>query len=159
MMGTGKSTVGRILAARLGRRLVDSDEQIERLTGLTVREIFEREGELAFRRFEAEALADALDDPEPAVVAAAGGVVVDPGNRALLAAAGTVVWLRAKPETLIDRVDSGDHRPLLHDDPLAVLRRLGDERADLYEEIADVVIDVDHVPPETVADRVMELVG
>ena len=97
MMGSGKTTVGRSLAAALGRPLVDSDAQVEARTGRTVREIFESDGEAAYRVLEREALVDALGEAEPSVVAAAGGVVLDAGNRAVLQEAGTVVWLRARP--------------------------------------------------------------
>jgi shikimate kinase len=142
MMGSGKTTVGRRVAAALGRRLRDSDEEVEARTGRTVREIFETDGEPAFRAEEARALAEALDDPEPGVVAAAGGVVLDPRNRARLREAGTVVWLDATPEDLARRVSTGGHRPLLGDDPRAALRRLDAERRPLYAEVADHVVPV-----------------
>jgi shikimate kinase len=159
MMGSGKTTVGRRLAAELGRPLVDSDAQVEARTGRTVREIFESDGEAAYRVLEREALVDALAEAEPSVVAAAGGVVLDPGNRAVLQEAGTVVWLRARPEVLARRVSAGrDHRPLLGDDPLAALRRLDAERRPLYEEVADLVVDVDDLSTRQVVTAVLELV-
>jgi shikimate kinase len=142
MMGSGKTTVGRRVAAALGRRLRDSDEEVEARTGRTVREIFETDGEPAFRVEEARALVEALADPEPAVVAAAGGVVLDPGNRARLREAGTVVWLDGPPEDLARRVSTDDHRPLLGDDPLTALRRLDAERRPVYAEVADHVVPV-----------------
>lgn len=159
MMGTGKSTVGQRLAELLERPFVDSDEQVEASTGRTVREIFEAEGEAAFRRCEAKALAEAVGRSTPSVLAAAGGVVLDPANRALLAGAGTVVWLTARPEVLAERVKGGEHRPLLADDPLGVLRRLSREREVLYREVADHVIDVATVDAEAVAHQIAELVG
>jgi shikimate kinase len=76
LMGTGKTTTGRILARRLRRRLLDSDQLVEARTGRTVREIFEADGEDAYRTLETAALLDALAEPEPAVIAAAGGVVI-----------------------------------------------------------------------------------
>ena len=159
MMGSGKTTVGRSLAAALGRPLVDSDAQVEARTGRTVREIFESDGEAAGRVLEREALVDALAEAEPSVVAAAGGVVLDAGNRAVLQEAGTVVWLRARPEVLARRVSAGrDHRPLLGDDPLAALRRLDAERRPLYEEVADLVVDVDDLSTRQVVTAVLELV-
>ena len=159
MMGSGKTTVGRSLAAALGRPLVDSDAQVEARTGRTVREIFESDGEAAYRVLEREALVDALAEAEPSVVAAAGGVVLDPGNRAVLQEAGTVVWLRARPEVLARRVSAGrDHRPLLGDDPLAALQRLDAERRPLYEEVADLVVDVDVLSTRQVVTAVLELV-
>lgn len=156
MMGSGKTTVGRILALRLGVRYVDSDEEVEAFTGHTVRELFEAGGEQAFRPVESEALAAALASDEPSVVSVAGGAVIDPKNRALLRRAGTVVWLRASPQTLLERVSGGGgHRPLLELDPAGVIERLDRERRPLYEEVADVVIDVDDIGPDAVADRVM----
>ena len=143
MMATGKTTIGRAVARRTGRPFIDSDAQIEARTGLTVREIFEQQGEAAFRRLESDALAAALDTDEPAVIAAAGGVVLSAHNRALLETAGRVVWLRADPRTLAHRVRPDDHRPLLAVDPLGTLTKLAHEREHLYEEVADVTVDVD----------------
>ncbi|CAN5853629.1 hypothetical protein BH24ACT3_BH24ACT3_16430 [soil metagenome] len=76
------------------------------------------------------------------MIAAAGGVVLDPANRERLGDAGLVVWLRAAPEVLAERVAGGDHRPLLADDPLGTLRRMARDREDMYREVADVEIDV-----------------
>ena len=97
---------------------VDSDAQVEARTGRTVREIFEDDGEPAFRVLETEALRDALDAPGPTIVAAAGGVVLTEENRRLLERPNVeVVWLRADPTILVERAVSGDHRPLLAHDP------------------------------------------
>jgi len=159
MMGAGKTTVGRRVAARLGRTLFDSDAEVEARTGRTVREIFETDGEAAFRAEEARALADALADPEPAVIAAAGGVVLDPRNRERLRQAGTVVWLDAHPEALARRVSTGGHRPLLGDDPLTALRRLDAERRPLYADVADHVVPVEGRPLDDVVADVLASVG
>ena len=159
MMGSGKTRVGRQLATRLGLRFVDSDEQIERRYGRTVREIFEADGEPAFRKLEAEALAEAVGSTRPSVIAAAGGVVLDAGNREVLKRAGTVVWLRARPEVLATRVRDDDHRPLLGDDALGALRRLDAERTPLYEQVANAVLDVGDLSPDEAATRIAELVA
>lgn len=156
MMGSGKSVVGRRVAQRLGRRFVDSDAQVEARTGRTVREIWEAEGEAAFRKLEAEALAEALAAEEPTVIAAAGGTVLDPDNRKAIEAGGTVIWLRAAPETLAARVGRRDHRPLLGDEPLDVLARLDLERASYYREVADAVVDVDDADVGDVTEAVLE---
>jgi shikimate kinase len=156
MMGVGKSTVGRILASRLRRQFIDSDEEVEARTGRTVREIFEADGEAAYRPLESDALMDALDWPEPAVIAAAGGVVLSAENRsALKERAGVIVWLRAETTVLAVRAPSGGHRPLLDQDPTGALARLAAEREPLYREVADVAIDVDGLTPEQVADRIL----
>lgn len=153
-MGVGKTSVGELVAARLGRSFVDSDAQVEVRTGRTVREIFESDGEPAYRVLEAEALATALDDEAPAVIAAAGGTVLDPANRALLGEAWRVVWLRADPSVLADRVEDADHRPLLRDDPEGSLRRLSAERRPFYAEVADITIDIGDRSAAQVADEI-----
>jgi shikimate kinase len=158
-MGTGKTTVGRELARRLGRPLIDSDEQIEARTGRTVREIWRTDGEPAFRVFETEALAAAVTAEGPAVIAAAGGVVLAEANRRLLRSAGTVVWLRGDPEVLAERARRADHRPLLDRDPRAALEAMARERIHLYEEVADHAVDVTDLSPAEVADQVMELMA
>ena len=156
LMGTGKTTVSRLAAVRLGRRLVDSDALIEARTGRTVREIWAAEGEAAFRAWETEALREALDSAEPAVIAAAGGVVLAAGNRAALKSArAKVVWLCASPAVLVDRVASGGHRPLLDDDPAGALERMAAERDELYREVADACVSTDGRSPAEVLEAVL----
>jgi shikimate kinase len=159
LMGAGKTTVGTRLATRLGRRLVDSDALIEARTGRTVREIFRDDGEDAFRTLETSALLDALHSTEPLVIAAAGGVVLRPENRAALRDADAlVVWLVARPTVLVERVRSGGHRPLLDDDPEGTLQRMSVEREPWYREVADAVVDVDGRTVEEVVDAVLAAV-
>ena len=117
MMGAGKTTVGSRLARALDRPFVDSDVQVEQRTARTVREIFETDGEAAYRQIEAEVLAEALASEEPAVIAAAGGTILDPANRQRMKDHGLVVFLEAKSTDLVGRVGGQDHRPLLKDDP------------------------------------------
>jgi shikimate kinase len=161
MMGAGKTTTGQAVADRLGWAFLDSDRQVEARTGRTVAEIWRDEGERGFRRLETEALAQALagTDERPAVIAAAGGVVLNPRNRALLQAHPPVVWLRARPETLAARVAASGamHRPLLDDDPTGALLRLELERRPFYEGLASHVIDVDDLTPAEVVDRVVQV--
>jgi shikimate kinase len=114
------------------------------MTGRTVPEIWRADGEAAFRRLESQVLADALASTTPKVIAAAGGVVLDEGNRRLLKAHHPVVWLRAPVATLVTRVRRGEGRPLLSDDPAGTLTRLEAERRPYYEEVADLVVDVDN---------------
>lgn len=159
MMGAGKTTVGRALGQRFGWPYLDSDEEVRRRTGRTVPQLFAEQGEAAFRAEEAAALAEACTSAHPVVVSVAGGAVLDPSNRELLARSGTVVWLRASLSTLSQRVGDGRTRPLLGGDPAAALARLYPERARLYAELAAVVIDVDDAPTERVVERVARAVG
>lgn len=155
-MGSGKTTVARIVADRLGRQVIDSDAVIEDATGRTVRQIFADDGEDAFRTFETAALIDALANPVPAVIAAAGGVVLRDENRAALKRAkARVVWLCATPAVLIDRATTGGHRPLLDDDPAGTLHRMHEDRAELYREVADAIVLVDHRSVGEVVEAVM----
>jgi shikimate kinase len=158
MMGAGKTTLGRRLARELGRPFIDSDQQVEARTGRTVREIFESDGEPAFRALETEALDEALATSSPSIVAAAGGTVLREENRDRMREAGTVVWLRADPSVLADRVRNGAHRPLLQDDPGATLLRLDAERRALYDGVADHVIDTTGRSPEDVFRELLEIV-
>jgi len=159
MMGAGKTTVGSRLARVLDRPFVDSDVQVEQRTARTVREIFETDGEAAYRALESEVLADALASEEPAVIAAAGGTILDESNRRRMGDFGTVVFLEAKPSDLVGRVGGQDHRPLLRDDPEGVLEEMDRVRRHLYEETADVVVDVSTRSPDEVVAEIVRLVG
>jgi shikimate kinase len=158
MMGAGKTTVGSRLARLLDRPFIDSDVQVERRTARTVREIFETDGEAAYRVLESEALAEALASEEPAVIAAAGGTILDPNNRRRMKEFGTVVFLEATPADLVSRVGGQDHRPLLGDDPAGVLRRMDIDRRALYEGTADIVVDVSDRDPDDVASTILDAV-
>jgi shikimate kinase len=137
-MGSGKTAVGRRLAALLGKEFIDSDAEIEKRTGVDIRYIFEREGEARFRERERDVIADltALHD---VVVATGGGVILDPTNRSRLSSTGTVVYLETDIDTLVLRTKSSKSRPLLvAEAPRAVLERLMLARGPLYESIADL---------------------
>ncbi len=153
MMGVGKTTIGRILSERLGWAYLDSDAQVEAAAGMTVPQLFEARGEAAFRAAEAAALGRALGGDAPVVVAVAGGAVLDADSRKLMVGSGTIVWLRARPQTLAGRLGDGRGRPLLGDDPSAAVERLDEVRRPLYSQLADVVVDVDGRNPLDVADE------
>jgi len=155
MMGAGKSTVGLALARHLGWPFVDSDEQVMRRTGRTVPQLFAERGESAFRAEEKEALREAVTAQGPAVVSVAGGAVLDAGNRSVLRGGGRVVWLRAPLATLADRVGAGEGRPLLGDDPASALARIYEERRPLYDELADIVVDVGRLSPVEAVEEIL----
>jgi len=154
MMGAGKSTVGHALARRLGLRFVDTDAEIERATGLSVAEIFASEGEPAFRRREREEIE--RWGGEPAVVALGGGAIAQAGVPQRLAASGTVVYLRAQPETLLERIGEEATRPLLAGrDAAGRLERLSEllaSRRAAYE-TAGLVVDTDGLSADQVVAR------
>jgi shikimate kinase len=160
LSGSGKSTLAPLLASRTGiGASVDLDREIERRHGRTVADIFERDGESAFRVAECEALRDVLAGP-PCVVATGGGIVLDPGNRALLRAGATVVWLRATVGELAGRLaDTTEARPLLDGDPEFALTRLAAEREALYGDVADVILDVDGSSIEDLLDELVGRIG
>jgi shikimate kinase len=142
-MGSGKSAVGRRLAGCLELEFVDSDAEIESRTGVDIPYIFEREGEPGFRQREREVL-DELTRREGVLVATGGGAILDAGTRENLRRRGCVVYLRTSVGQQLARTRRGDQRPLLkNDDPRGTLERLMQQRAPLYEEIADLTVDTD----------------
>lgn len=149
-MGSGKTTVGRHVAALLGRPLVDNDRQVHAATGLTVAEIAARQGVAEMRRLEAQALTVALAWPVPAVVTAAAGTILDEDVRRWLRGQ-YVVWLQADPATLARRVAADPLRPLLGDDPEAVLRTMAEERSPLFADVADLTVAVGRLAPADAA--------
>jgi shikimate kinase len=153
MMGAGKTTVGRELEATLGWRYLDNDELLHRAAGVKTRSLQERRGEAVLRRAESLALTAALGEPGPLVAGVAGGIVTDPLDRERLRAGGFVVWLRASIDTLLGRVTNTD-RPWLGNDPRTALTALYAGRAELYASVADLIIDVDELPPQLVAMRI-----
>jgi shikimate kinase len=156
MMGAGKTTTGKLVAHKLGWDYLDSDEEVEKETGLTVPELFDRDGEATFRNAETRALRRGCTGVLPVVVSVAGGAVLRAENRSLLRASGRVVWLRARPETLAARVGDGAGRPLLNGDAAAALRSLDAVRHPLYAAVADETIDVDELNPDEVAARIVD---
>ncbi|MCF7983343.1 MAG: shikimate kinase AroK [Thiohalocapsa sp.] len=139
-MGAGKSTIGRQLAETLGYDFQDSDQEIQRRTGVDIATIFEYEGESGFRARERQVIED-LAGQEGIVLATGGGVVLTPENRQQLAARGFVIYLHCSPEQQYARTARDRSRPLLHtDDPQQRLRDLMSEREPIYRQVADMVV-------------------
>jgi shikimate kinase len=160
MMGSGKSSVGRELARLTRWPFADNDELLVEATGRTARELLAEGGEAILRAGEAAAFRAALVRPIPGIAGVAAGVVMDAGDRAAMARAGFVVWLRARPEALASRAPGGSHRPWLEGDALAWLEATARRRAPLYGEVADLVVDVDAMSPaEVAAEIAAELVA
>jgi shikimate kinase len=141
LMGAGKTSVGKLLARRLGKAFYDCDQEIERATGVKIPVIFEIEGEAGFRAREARMLAE-LAVRSDIVLATGGGAVLSAENRKLLAGNGVVVYLRAVVADLWQRTRHDRNRPLLKtDEPIARLEQLFAERDPLYRGIADIIVD------------------
>lgn len=154
MPGSGKSTIGRQLARRLGVRFVDSDQMIEQQIGCPIREFFEREGEAAFRDRE-ESSIDELTLRDDIVLATGGGAVLRENNRLHLRDRTTVVYLRATPEALIRRLRHDTSRPLLQvADPLARLRDLFSQRDPLYRQTAHFTLETGRPSVATLVNMV-----
>jgi shikimate kinase len=140
MMGSGKTTMGRTLARHLGKVFVDSDEEIQKRTGVNIPHIFDVEGESGFRLRETTVLAD-LVKRDNMVLATGGGVVLAEQNRALLKQSGIVVYLSASVHDLWHRTRHDRNRPLLQTgDPYGKLMELYQQRDPLYRQVADIVI-------------------
>ena len=140
-MGAGKSTVGKVLAKKLGRRFLDADHVIEDRCGVKIPVIFEMEGEEGFRKREAQVIRE-LTSEEDIVLATGGGAVLLPENRGALKNRGTVIYLHANPIELWYRTKGGEGRPLLQNgDAKKILENLYTVRDPLYREIADHVIE------------------
>ena len=143
LMATGKTTIGKRVAKRLDRPFVDADAELEARTGMSIRELFETEGEDEFRRLEAKLLGELLDATAPQVIATGGGAVVTAATRERLKGPDSfVVWLDADPVFLASRAAGKTTRPLLDDDPVGTLSRLSQERSPWYREVADATLDI-----------------
>ena len=153
-MGTGKSSVGRLIAGELGFHFLDTDELIESRAGLRISEIFAREGEPAFRERESRLVAE-LARENRAVISTGGGLVVNPLNLASLKTHALIVCLWASPELIWQRTRHQSHRPLLNGgDALAKIRQLLAERGPLYRQ-ADVLVNTDMRSVKEVAQQIL----
>ena len=159
-MGSGKSSIGRLLATRSQREFVDLDACIESEAGTSITSIFESEGELGFRSREGHALKNVVLKAEPSVISTGGGAVLDEANRRAMSAAGTVVYLQVEPAMQLHRLQGDRSRPLLAThDPAQRLADLQETREPLYRDVADVIFDTTHHSIEAAADELSMLLS
>ena len=152
MMGSGKSTVGRLVADRLECPFYDTDTLVEASAGMSIMEIFERSGEDGFRDRERAAIAEIATSPA-GIVATGGGAVLDFANVEAMGESGTVVLLAVETDVLVERLSEDGQRPLLLEGIESAILSIARVRTDLYEESADVVVDASR-PIDTVVAQV-----
>ena len=154
MMGSGKSSIGRRVAGRLGIPFVDADIEIEKAAGMTITDIFALRGEAEFRSGEARVILRLLEGG-PQVLSTGGGAFMNPDTRAAIAAKGISIWLHAELDVLMKRVRRRQDRPLLKtNDPAATLRKLIEERYPTYA-LADLTIESRDVPHDRIVDEII----
>lgn len=154
LMGSGKTTIGQLLAKRLQLPFIDSDHELEQRTGVSVATIFEIEGEAAFRQREASVI-DEISRNDGVVLGTGGGAILDPQTRNHLRERGTVVYLHSTAETSYERIRRTRDRPLLMvNDPLVRLRQLYDFRNPLYLETAHFVVESYRDRPTAVVSEI-----
>lgn len=156
MMGSGKSTVGRLLSDATGWPYVDNDDLVRRSHGATPRGILARDGEGPMRAAESSALRLGLESPPPSIVGAAAGTILEPENRELMRAHGIVVWLRADADSLEARAFGAEHRPWLDTGGDSWIRTAVAQRAPLYSSVADITVDTSVARPDVVATELRD---
>lgn len=156
MMGSGKSTIGRLLSEATGWPYVDNDELVRRSHSATPRELLAERGEAVMRAAESSALALGLEVPEPAIIGVAAGAILEPTNRERLRDGGIVVWLRAGADALASRAMEAEHRPWIDTGGGSWIRDATAEREPLYAAVADIIIDTTAGSPEAAAAELRE---
>ena len=158
IMGAGKSTVGKILADRLGMRFIDADQEIERAAGCTITDFFEKYGEVEFRKGEERVISRILAG-EPCVLATGGGAFMSEATRLLIKKIATSVWLRVSFEVLAKRLEKRSDRPLLQTaDPQQTLKALIEKRYPIYND-ADFIVDAENDGVDITVSKVVECLG
>ncbi len=159
MMGSGKTSAGRLAALRLDVLFVDTDEEIEKFSGVSLAALWRDAGEEEFRALESAAVSDATSHDE-AIVATGGGAILRPENREVIKGSGEIVWLNAGLEAILNRLgDNTTDRPLLSGalPRSQILQALLSEREDLYRALADHVIDSDRLTVDEAADEIVAI--
>mgnify|MGYP001295101774 CR=1 FL=1 len=158
LMGSGKSSIGKSLAEHLAIKFVDSDDKIEKAAGLSIRNIFEIHGELHFRAYERQIIADLLNEEHPIVLATGGGAYMDIETRRNIRDRCISIWLKSELEVLLKRVSKRRSRPLLNTgNKKETLRNLMETRYPIYEEADITVLSTDVPKKETVAQAINAL--
>ena len=156
-MGSGKTTIGRRLSYRLKQTMTDTDKLIEKQQNMTIPELFELYGEKKFRDLETQSIEYLLRTVKNEVISTGGGMPIRPENRTLLKELGCVIFLRVRPETIIERLKNDTTRPLLRgENPELKIAAMLQERNPAYLETADIVIDVDDKSFEMILDEIEE---
>ncbi len=157
-MGSGKSTVGKIISDELFLNFFDTDDEIEAKTGASIDWIFDLEGENGFRKRESEML-DELVKKNSIVLSTGGGIILSKSNRELLSSRGTVFYLSTPISVQSDRTSKDKDRPLLKNgDPVKILTKLHEERKDLYETVSDHIIETENKTSQEVASEIIKIV-
>ena len=158
IMGAGKSTVGKILADRLGMQFIDADQEIEHAAGCTITDFFEKYGEVEFRKGEERVISRILAG-EPCVLATGGGAFMSEATRLLIKKIATSVWLRVSFEVLAKRLEKRFDRPLLQTaDPQQTLKALIKKRYPIYND-ADFIVDAENDGVDITVSKVVECLG
>ena len=160
-MGSGKSTISEILADKLSLEVIDTDKVIEETEDRSINQIFEEDGEEAFRNMETELLETISGDHwREFVISTGGGMPLREQNAKLLKLCGKVIYLKASPEAVYERLKGDTSRPLLRsEDPLSRIKELLYNRQPMYEDSADIIIDTDGKRPEMIADEIIDQLG
>ncbi len=161
MMGSGKSTVGKMLATLLKGSFLDLDKILEFKIQMSIPQFFQERGEDAFRKAETQVLKSLLLPKDmPSVISTGGGIVLKPENRQLLKQLGQAVWLKVSPQIIVERLSDDTERPLLQakneSEKLLKIENLIREREALYSEVASFKIEVDSLTPEQIAKKIID---
>ena len=157
-MGAGKSTIGRLLAQRMGIHFLDVDREIERRSGVSVAWIFDKEGEEGFRQRETALIKELSEQPKSMIIATGGGSVLRPENQRLITSSGFVVFLETSIEAQVERTSKDKRRPLLQNgaDRHKVLSEIYQARKALYYSLSDLTVNTDAGAPFAVIQSIVE---
>ncbi|MBQ8188336.1 MAG: shikimate kinase [Lachnospiraceae bacterium] len=157
-MGCGKTTIGKKISYRERVALLDTDKRIEQKQKKTINEIFDEDGESAFRQMETECLKEFLDYSERYIISVGGGLPMKEENRVLMKQLGTVIYLKAEPDTIYNRLKNDTTRPLLRgDNPKEKIKSMIEMRNPYYEEAADYIVCVDDKGFDTIIKEILEV--